>query len=80
MYKNAPFFVRSIYKKGGILQYYPGSWNRLYVIAVPLALGSVSRADQGRCSSRSRLFWEGLRAKFSLSVNEHGLPLKENKK
>ena len=80
MYKNAPFFVRIMYKKGGILQYYPGSWNRLHAIAVPLASGSVPRADQGRRSSGPRLFWEGLRAKFSLSVNEHSLPLKENKK
>ena len=23
MYKNAPFFVRSMYKKGGILRRYP---------------------------------------------------------
>ena len=57
-----------------------GSWNRLYAIVVPLASGSVPRADRGRCPNGAWLFWGGLRAKFSLSVNEHGLPLKENKK
>ena len=64
MDKNAPFFVRIMYKKGGILQYYPGNWNRLHAIAVPLASGSVPRADQGRRSSRSRLFWVGFVLNF----------------
>ena len=38
-----------MYKKGGILQYYPGSRNHLHAIAIPLASGPIKAPLARNC-------------------------------
>ena len=49
MNENAPFFVRIMYEKGGILQYYPVSWNHSHALAVPLASGPIKAPWHDNC-------------------------------
>ena len=49
MNENAPFFVRIMYEKGDILQYYPVSWNHSHALAVPLASGPIKAPWHDNC-------------------------------